>query len=74
MAVFHTPRFSYPVLKTVICTCSDGTTDACTTGYGTGTGYGRVLGTGIRVGYWEGYTGYYPATAQGANLTAKRAP
>ena len=31
-----------------------------------------ALGTGIRVGTWEGYTGYYPATQLRGRPTAKR--
>ena len=53
-AVFYTPRFSYSISETVICTCSRGTTSACTTGYCTG-GLGRVYRTGVWVG---GYTGW----------------
>ena len=47
----YTPRFSYKVLKTVICACSWSPytvpSRACGTGYGTG----WVYGVGIRGGY-----------------------
>ena len=73
-----TPRFSYGMLKTVICTCP-GCTREVVQPCGAGVyGSGMVPGTGIRVGVWEGYTGYYPATKvqllEEQTHPAKRAP
>ena len=71
--MFLTPRFSYGLLKTVICTCPVVTRPAC------GTAVSRTCTAG---GYQGGYTGwvqgglyrvYYPAAAQGGPETAKRA-
>ena len=52
--MFYTPRFSYRVLKTVICACSRGTATAASAVYGE-----------LQDGYWDqgstrvGYTGWY---------------
>ena len=42
-------------------------------GYSTCGRLGGYCREGIAGGYWEGYTGYYPDTAQGDLQTAKRA-
>ena len=54
----HTPRFSYEVPKTTAPSSNDGSTGDAREGVP-----GWVWD---RVGGWEGYTGYYPATQHAA--------
>ena len=74
MAVFYTPRFSYTVVKTAICTCPGDTSDRCTTGYSTGVRVQVGTRVGIQGGYTEGYTGVLPTDRARSKPTSEAGP
>ena len=57
MAVFYTPRFSYTVSETVICTCLSGPVHRLRDTEYSGTGTGVQAGYGTRVGRGRGIPG-----------------
>ena len=76
-SVFYTPRFSYSVSETVICTCPSGPVTVRRHRAGRHPCWSTGPSTGIRVGIREGYTGVLPTQlprAEGAGMYSEAGP